>query len=97
MVLAEVSHRLPFYFAGALGVMAFVISVILIRQPQNTVESHHIHFETKELSKIQWGVFITPIILTFVLAFGLSSLRRYFLYILQRKQTTHLAIFQLLL
>lgn len=38
--LAEVSHRLPFYFAGALGVMAFVISVILIRQPQNTVESH---------------------------------------------------------
>lgn len=71
--LAEVSHRLPFYFAGALGVMAFVISVILIRQPQNTVESHHIHFETKELSKIQWGVFITPIILTFVLAFGLSS------------------------
>ena len=58
MVLAEVSHRLPFYFAGALGVMAFVISVILIRQPQNTVESHHIHFETKELSKIQWGVLL---------------------------------------
>lgn len=58
MVLAEVSHRLPFYFAGALGVMAFVISVILIRQPLNTVESHHIHFETKELSKIQWGVLL---------------------------------------
>ena len=76
--LAEVSHRLPFYFAGALGVMAFVISVILIRQPQNTVESHHIHFETKELSKIQWGVFITPIILTFVLAFGLSSFETLF-------------------
>ena len=58
--------------------MAFVISVILIRQPQNTVESHHIHFETKELSKIQWGVFITPIILTFVLAFGLSSFETLF-------------------
>ena len=76
--LAEVSHRLPFYFAGALGIIAFVISVILIRQPQNTAKSHHIHFETKELSKIQWGVFITPIILTFVLAFGLSSFETLF-------------------
>lgn len=76
--LAEVSHRLPFYFAGTLGIIALIISVILIHQPRKTSENHHVHFETKELSKIQWGVFITPIILTFVLAFGLSSFETLF-------------------
>lgn len=76
--LAEVSHRLPFYFAGTLGIIALIISIILIHQPRKTSENHHVHFETKELSKIQWGVFITPIILTFVLAFGLSSFETLF-------------------
>ena len=36
--------------------MAFVISVILIRQPQNTVESHHIHLKQKNFLRFN-GVF----------------------------------------
>ena len=27
--MAEVSHRMPFYFAGALGILAFIMSVVI--------------------------------------------------------------------
>ncbi len=30
-LMAEVSHRMPFYFAGALGILAFIMSIVLIR------------------------------------------------------------------
>ena len=33
--MAEVSHRMPFYFAGALGILAFIMSVVLIHDPKN--------------------------------------------------------------
>ena len=32
--LAEVSHRLPFYFAGGLGIIAFIMSLIVIHNPK---------------------------------------------------------------
>ena len=33
--LAEISHRLPFYFAGSLGAIAFTMSLVLIHNPKN--------------------------------------------------------------
>ena len=32
--MAEVSHRMPFYFAGALGILAFIMSIVLIHDPK---------------------------------------------------------------
>ena len=32
--LAEISHRLPFYFAGSLGAIAFTMSLVLIHNPK---------------------------------------------------------------
>ena len=33
--MAEVSHRMPFYFAGALGILAFIMSIVLIHDPKS--------------------------------------------------------------
>lgn len=37
-LLAEISHRLPFYVAGTLGVVAFIMSVLLIHNPQKQLQ-----------------------------------------------------------
>lgn len=76
--LAEFSHRAPFYFAGTLGVLAFIMSLLLIHNPRKeTTEGFH-SLEPEVFTKINWKVFITPIILTLVLAFGLSAFETLF-------------------
>ena len=91
--LAEFSHRAPFYFAGTLGVLAFIMSLLLIHNPRKeTTEGFH-SLEPEVFTKINWKVFITPIILTLVLAFGLSDLKHYSHFI-PRKPTIHHVIFQ---
>lgn len=77
-LLAGFSHRLPFYFAGGLGIFAFIMSLILIRSPKKETTDGFQPIQPEVLSKIQWKVFITPIILTFILAFGLSSFETLF-------------------
>ncbi|PNZ68713.1 multidrug efflux MFS transporter NorA [Staphylococcus croceilyticus] len=76
--LAEFSHRAPFYFAGTLGVLAFIMSIILIHNPRHESNETFHNFEPEVLTKINWKVFITPIILTLVLAFGLSAFETLF-------------------
>ncbi|MCJ1656949.1 multidrug efflux MFS transporter NorA [Staphylococcus sp. NRL 16/872] len=76
--LAEFSHRMPFYFAGTLGILAFIMSLILIHNPRNESNDTFHNFEPEVLTKINWKVFITPIILTLVLAFGLSAFETLF-------------------
>ncbi|BGE83142.1 multidrug efflux MFS transporter NorA [Staphylococcus petrasii] len=76
--LAEFSHRAPFYFAGTLGVLAFIMSIILIHNPRHESNETFHSFEPEVLTKINWKVFITPIILTLVLAFGLSAFETLF-------------------
>ena len=40
--LAEISHRLPFYFAGSLGAIAFTMSLVLIHNPKKeTTDGFH--------------------------------------------------------
>ena len=68
-----VSHRMPFYFAGALGVLAFIMSIVLIHDPKKVSTNGFQKLEPQLLTKINWKVFITPAILTLVLAFGLSA------------------------
>ena len=78
MDFSGISHRAPFYFAGTLGVLAFIMSLLLIHNPRKeTTEGFH-SLEPEVFTKINWKVFITPIILTLVLAFGLSAFETLF-------------------
>ncbi|MCD8787415.1 multidrug efflux MFS transporter NorA [Staphylococcus gallinarum] len=76
--LAEFSHRLPFFVAGGSGCLALVLSVILIKNPKNETQDGFTKYQPELLSKINWKVFITPIVLTLVLAFGLSAFETLF-------------------
>lgn len=76
--LAEFSHRLPFFVAGGSGCLALVLSVILIKNPKNETQDGFTKYQPELLSKINWKMFITPIVLTLVLAFGLSAFETLF-------------------
>lgn len=76
--LAEFSHRLPFFVAGGSGCLALGLSVILIKNPKNETQDGFTKYQPELLSKINWKVFITPIVLTLVLAFGLSAFETLF-------------------
>lgn len=76
--LAEISHRMPFYFAGALGVLAFLGTVIFVQSPKQETTQGFQSLEKVELEKIQVKKFITPAILTLILAFGLSAFETLF-------------------
>lgn len=76
--LAEMSHRLPFYFAGSLGAIAFFMSIVLIHNPKKETTDGFHQYQPELFTKINWKVFITPVILTLVLAFGLSAFETLF-------------------
>lgn len=76
--LAEISHRLPFYFAGGLGIIAFIMSLIVIYNPKKVTTAGFPQYDPELLTKINWKVFLTPVILTLVLAFGLSAFETLF-------------------
>ncbi|MGJ5712718.1 multidrug efflux MFS transporter NorA [Staphylococcus auricularis] len=76
--LAEFSHRLPFFVAGTSGVIALILSVILLKNPKHETQAGFATISTETISKINLKVFITPVILTFVLAFGLSAFETLF-------------------
>jgi DHA1 family quinolone resistance protein-like MFS transporter len=76
--LAEFSHRLPFFVAGFSGILALILSIILIHNPKKATTAGFTNYQPELLSKINWKVFLTPIILTLVLAFGLSSFETLF-------------------
>ncbi|WP_192947439.1 multidrug efflux MFS transporter NorA [Staphylococcus cohnii] len=77
-LLAEVSHRLPFYVAGTSGVVALILSITLIKNPKNETQDGFTQYQPELLAKINWKVFLTPVILTLVLAFGLSAFETLF-------------------
>lgn len=76
--LAEFSHRLPFFVAGFSGILALILSIILIHNPKKATTAGFTNYQPEILNKINWKVFLTPIILTLVLAFGLSSFETLF-------------------
>ena len=76
--LAAFSHRLPFFVAGFSGILALILSIILIHNPKKATTAGFTNYQPELLSKINWKVFLTPIILTLVLAFGLSSFETLF-------------------
>lgn len=76
--LAEISHRLPFVFAGVLGVLAFICTLIFVHSPKRATTQGFAHFDSTELGKINYKAFITPAILTLILAFGLSAFETLF-------------------
>lgn len=76
--LAEISHRVPFVFAGILGIFAFVGTVFFVKTSQDTSTQGFTTLETHKLSQVNLKMFVTPALLTLILALGLSAFETLF-------------------
>ncbi|WP_251518913.1 MULTISPECIES: multidrug efflux MFS transporter NorA [Staphylococcus] len=76
--LAEFSHRLPFFIAGVSGFIALIMTITMLKSLKKHSTDGFTKYQSDMLTKIDWKVFVTPIILTLVLAFGLSAFETLF-------------------
>jgi len=77
--LAEFGTRIPFFFAGGLGTIAAILSIILLSEPNRSEDNH----EQVSDSKIGFKRIIAPkyflaFILIFIASFGLAAFESFF-------------------
>ncbi len=69
--LAEISHRMPFYFAGALGIIALLFSVFLLKEASDDDSNETARSKVKE--PFPYKLFVVPVIIMLILSYGLAS------------------------
>jgi MFS transporter, DHA1 family, multidrug resistance protein len=77
--LAELGTRVPFFFAGGLGTIAAILSIILLTEPKRNEE----HQEQASSSKTGFKRMLAPkyflaFILIFIASFGLAAFESFF-------------------
>ncbi|MEH7086603.1 multidrug efflux MFS transporter NorA [Neobacillus drentensis] len=77
--LAEFGTRIPFFFAGALGTIAAILSIILLFEPNSREDNH----EQVSDGKVGFKRIISPkyflaFILIFIASFGLAAFESFF-------------------
>jgi len=77
--LAEFGTRIPFFFAGALGIIASVLSIILLSEPNRKEDEHeqvsHDRFGFKRMLAPKYFL---AFILIFIASFGLAAFESFF-------------------
>ena len=77
--LADFGTRVPFYFAGALGTTAAILSIILLREPErNTENAENAPAQTSGFKRILEPMYLIAFILIFVASFGLAAFESFF-------------------
>jgi DHA1 family quinolone resistance protein-like MFS transporter len=69
--LAEISQRMPFYFAGALGIIALLFSVFLLKEASDDDSNETARPKVKE--PFPYKLFVVPVIIMLILSYGLAS------------------------
>ncbi|WP_301420369.1 multidrug efflux MFS transporter NorA [Mammaliicoccus lentus] len=67
--LAEISHRMPFYFAGVLGIIALLFSIILLKEEKEVEDVD----KPKVKESFPYKLFVVPVVVMLILSYGLSS------------------------
>ena len=67
--LAEISHRMPFYFAGVLGIIALLFSIILLEEEKEVEDVD----KPKVKEPFPYKLFVVPVVVMLILSYGLSS------------------------
>ncbi|WHX98755.1 multidrug efflux MFS transporter NorA [Neobacillus sp. DY30] len=77
--LAEFGTRVPFLFAGALGAIAAILSIILLSEPNRLEENHEPNLETKNgFKRMIAPKYFLAFILIFIASFGLAAFESFF-------------------
>ncbi|MGK9044291.1 multidrug efflux MFS transporter NorA [Mammaliicoccus vitulinus] len=69
--LAEISHRMPFYFAGGLGIIALLFSIFLLKEASDDDSTETQKTKVKE--PFPYKLFVIPVIIMLILSYGLAS------------------------
>lgn len=77
--LADFGTRVPFFFAGALGTIAGILSLILLREPERNEENmEHAPEQKSGFRRIFSPMYFIPFILIFIASFGLAAFESFF-------------------
>ncbi|WP_050615551.1 multidrug efflux MFS transporter NorA [Bacillus testis] len=78
--LAEIGIRVPFYTAGVLGVVAAILSIVLLSEPnrQEMPMTETTAGKQSSLKKIMMPMFLIAFIVIFVSSFGLAAFESFF-------------------
>ena len=78
--LAEVGTRVPFFFAGGLGTLAAILSILFLTEPARNEENEAAQppSEKTGLARIFAPMYFVAFILIFVLSFGLAAFESFF-------------------
>ena len=77
--LADIGTRVPFYFAGALGTTAAILSLILLKEPARNQENLENESGQKSgFKRIFAPMYFIAFILIFVASFGLAAFESFF-------------------
>ena len=78
--LAELGSRTPFFFAGALGTIAAILSIILLTEPGRNAENEEAETPTEKtgIARIFTPMYFIAFVLIFILSFGLAAFESFF-------------------
>ncbi|WP_066059853.1 multidrug efflux MFS transporter NorA [Robertmurraya korlensis] len=77
--LAEIGTRIPFFFAGGLGTLAAILSILLLSEPERPVESNEQGSEAKmNFKRTLEPKYSFAFILIFIASFGLAAFESFF-------------------
>ena len=73
--LADIGTRVPFYFAGGLGIFAGIFSIMMLREPERTVETNSSKEGTgkKGYRKLFTVIYLIPFLIILSASLGLST------------------------
>ena len=77
--LANFGTRVPFYFAGGLGLTAAVLSILVLSEPERNPENEeHAPEQTSGFKRIFTPMYFIAFLLIFVASFGLAAFESFF-------------------
>ncbi|WP_121661973.1 multidrug efflux MFS transporter NorA [Metabacillus litoralis] len=77
--LAEFGTRIPFFFAGALGTIAGILTIIFISEPHRAIKTNeHTESGKNGFSRMMEPKYFFAFILIFIASFGLAAFESFF-------------------
>ncbi len=73
--LADIGTRVPFYFAAGLGILAGIFSIVMLKEPERTVETNSSKegIGKKGYSKLLTIIYLIPFLIILSASLGLST------------------------
>ncbi|HJG33336.1 MAG TPA: MFS transporter [Jeotgalicoccus aerolatus] len=86
-VLAEISTRLPFFVAAALGLIGGILSIFMLTEPKKVTEvaADKTEVTTSNFKRLFTPIFFIAFLVIFIASFGLASFESFFSLYFDRK------------